>query len=158
MSNKNFDNLNELIQGLALNKVQATKLNKAAGNAMRRVVRANLKNQKDTDGKPFQPRKIQKFNLAKNGKISLNKKMFRGASRSLNQDANADGVSVGYSSVAAKILKIHNEGGKVAFRRGSGKYVAYAMPKREFLGWSDSMTSEVRDSIINEYSKLQGAH
>ncbi len=157
MSNlKDINKISDLIDGLALNNVQATRLNRVAGNAIRRVVRANLKAQKDIHNHPFQPRKKATF-LRKNGKIQLSNKMFTTASRSLNQDANAKGVAVGYSGVAAAILNIHNSGDRVNFKRRSGKNVAYMMPKREFLGWSDAMVQEVRDSIINEYSKLQGA-
>jgi len=154
----NINELADLINGLALNKVQATKLNRTAGNAMRRVVRANLKAQKDIHGKSFEPRKKLKYTKSFSGKISLNKNMLRTASRSLNQFADEKGVALGYSTVASKILKTHNWGANVKFKRSSGKYVSYLMPKREFFGWSDAMIAEVRNSIINEYSKLKGAH
>lgn len=162
---KDIEGLSNLIDGLALNKVQATKLNRAAGNAMRRVVRANLRAQKDISGNLFYPRKKSPNAWKRLGREALNRKMFRTASRSLLQDARAEGVTIGYTQRAGKILRIHNFGESVKFKRRRDprtykqtRYVQYMMPKREFLGWSDAMVQEVRDSIINEYSKLQGAH
>lgn len=153
---KAINDLQQLIASLALNSVQSKELKMAAGNAMRRVIRANLKAQKDIHGKPFKARKKLAYVQAFSGKISLNTKMFAAASRSLNQDANANGVYVGYSTVAAKIFAIHNSGGEVAFKKRSGKYVSYSMTKREFLGWSAEMIKQVETAIVDQYLKFQG--
>jgi len=153
---KTINDLQQLVGSLALNNVQAKKLNVAAGNAMRRVVRGNLKDQKDIRGKSFKARKKSSYVQAASGKISLNTKMFAAASRSLSQDANTNGVSVGYSKVIAKIFAIHNSGGKIAFKKRSGKFIAYAMPKREFLGWSPDMVKQVEDAITTAYLKFSG--
>lgn len=57
------------------------------------------------------------------------------------------------------VLKIHNEGLPYSFYSHKAKrQIHNIMPKREFLGWSPEMVNEVRESIINEYSKLQGVH
>lgn len=154
---KNLNDLQNLVSSLALNAVQAKKLNMSAGNAMRRIVRANLKAQKDTGGKAFSPRKKSTYVRAASGKISLNTKMFRSAGRSLNQDADADGVAVGYSDKFAKIFKIHNFGGNVKFKKKSGKYVSYAMTQRQFLGWNTEMIKQVETAVVDQYLKFQGA-
>jgi phage gpG-like protein len=155
---KDINELQKIVGGLALNTVQAIKLNNAAGNAMRRVVRANLKQQKNIDGSPFKPRKKVKFTTSKRQKVSATTKMFRHSSRSLNQEATASGVIVGYSYKAGKILKIHNIGGRVNFVRGSGKRVSYKMTQRNFIGWSSDMVEEVKNSVIDAYLKMQGVN
>lgn len=156
---ENLNQLQALVNSLAMTKVQAANLNRVAGNAMRRIVRKNIKQQQDIHGKQFKPRKKSNYTQAKSGKISLNTKMFRAAARYLNQDADADGVAVGYSGKAAHVLRKHNAGLAIKFkRRSTGKYVNYKMPKREFLGWSQEMLKEVENSVMNEYLKFAGAH
>ena len=158
---KTFNDLQKLIGSLALNLVQRKKLNIVAGNAMRRVVRSNLKTQKDIHGKSFKgykhPQKNKFKHAVASGKISMNKKMFSVASRLLRQYNTDTSVSIGFNDPAATIFRSHNSGGEISFKRSSGKFVAYAMPKREFLGWSPEMVKQVEKSVIDQYLKFQGA-
>lgn len=153
---KDIEGLSRLIDGLALNKVQATKLNRSASNAIRRVLAKTLREQKDIHGKPLKQRQKVAF-LRSKGKIKRSNKMFTKTARLSVVGSDEHNAYLGFNKKMAKIVQVHNTGGIVKFRRWGGITVQQ-MPKREFFGWSDAMVKEVRDSIINTYSKLQGAH
>lgn len=153
---KDIEGLSRLIDGLALNKVQATKLNRSASNAMRRVLAKTLREQKDIHGKPLKPRSRVAF-LRRGGKIKRSNKMFTKIARLSKVGSDEHNAYVGFNHKMADLVEVHNTGSVVKYKRSNAKWTEQKMPKREFFGWSDAMVKEVRDSIINTYSKLQGA-
>jgi phage virion morphogenesis protein len=157
VSLKDIGELGDLVDGLALNKVQATKLNRIASNAMRRILAKNIRDQKDIHGRPFTPRKKLKLSI-RNNKIKKTGKMFQKVARLSVVESDDKNAYLGFNSKMARIVDVHNMGGVLSFKRSSGKMVIQEIPKREFFGWSDEMVREVRESIINEYSKMQGVN
>lgn len=155
---KSLKRISEMVGGLALNKVQATKLNKATAVVMRKYTKSRFTQEKDIHGKRFRPKKKAKFTQAASGKISLNKKMFIKASKLVSTSADANNASVGWMNKRMNVLKIHNEGLVVDFKHpNTGTRVNYKMPKREFLGWSPEMVKQVEQAVVDQYLKFQGA-
>lgn len=92
---KNLKQLAKMIDGLALNKVQVTKLNRAVAVAMRKYTKSRFTQEQDIHGKKFRPKQKAKFHKQTNGKIVKNKKMFIKASKLLSTSATEDNASVG---------------------------------------------------------------
>lgn len=155
----NLQELSKMINGLALTKVQAVQLNRAATVAMRKVVGKNIRSQKDVYGVAFKPRSKRKFKRSGkyNSKIRLTSKMFTGVIKNSLVKADQKSAFMGFNGKMAYIVRLHNDGGSYKTKMPSGRTSKVLdMPKRQFFGWNEEMMTEVKRAIINKYAKING--
>lgn len=164
------DQIVDLLKSLELSDSDKKKLNRNLANMSRRYFRAQIRAQRDIDGKRYAPRKRRNVTLSKSGKVKTNRNMLTGLSRMLMTAADADGFNVGLAGMAAKVGRIHNEGETVSFPRrmngwfdsksnswkggtkGTGRY---KMPQRPFIGWSKDLVQKIQMEIIKHMEPKQ---
>jgi phage virion morphogenesis protein len=149
-----IQDITKYIESLSLNKQQATRLHRVAGNAMRRIITKNVRSQKNIDGTSMRGRKGTPTYINSKGRIVKNKKMFQKVPRFSRLEVSSNSTEVGFSGKVARIVRTHNEGMSENFRLPSG-VINITMPKREFMGWNKEMQQEVFNSIDAEFLKLK---
>ncbi|MEC4729001.1 phage virion morphogenesis protein [Shewanella sp. D64] len=167
------EHLTAMLEGMALSPSQALALNRTLANRSRQFFRAQIRQQRDIDGTPYQPRSSKRGTRSRlaqkevfNTKSASN--MLMGLSRSLQTYATNDGFEVGLTGLAAKIGREHNEGATLSFTtRINGFYNSrthqweggrrqknnYRMAKRTFIGWTPSLERELMAMMSAELLK-----
>lgn len=163
MEIKTPEELITLLKQVPLEGKEAFNLNKKLANHTRRFFRAQIKAQKDIDGKPYAPRKRRK-GVGKNGKVPTKNNMLMGMSSNLKTNVSEDGFGVGLVGLEGHIAKKHNEGKQVVYTRringffnnktkmwegnAKGPKASYKMPKRTMVGWTPVLKREIAAIIF----------
>lgn len=153
-----------LLEQVPLKGKEKLKLNAELANHTRRFFRAQIRAQRDIDGKAYAPRKRRQNRLNKNGKVGTRTNMLLGMSRNLKTEISSDHFAVGLVGLEGHIMKIHNEGKSVVYTRkingwfnsktnrweGGNKHTksAYKMPKRTAVGWTEKLKRELAQIIF----------
>jgi len=165
MEIKTPEHLITLLKSLDLNDKEKFALNKKLANTTRQQFRAQIRAQKDVDGKPYAPRKRRKTTIDKQGKAKTKGNMLMGMSRNLKTQVSNDAFSVGLVGLEGHIAEIHNQGKSVVYTRringffnsktnswegGSKRKAAYQMPERKMIGWNKALERKIAQIILNE--------
>lgn len=130
---------------------------KNIGEYEAKITRARFISARDPDGKPWRTLNTL-YAKSKKGPGIL-----RGETRSLSQiiwQAGAASVDIGSNEVYARI---HNEGGKIVPKNAAAlvfsmggqtfRVKSVTIPKRQFLGWSETDVAEVK-AIIGDHFQM----
>lgn len=165
--------LTDMLEGAALSPTQKIALNRMLANHARKFFRGQIRQQRDIDGAPYQPRSTKlrtRSRLAQKEVINTNssRNMLAGLSRSLRTQADAAGFEVGLTGIAAKIGREHNDGATLSFatrvkgfydtrtnKWGGGRLQKrnYRMAKRTFIGWTPTLERELMSMMRAELLK-----
>ena len=164
MELKTPEQLVSLLNQVPLTAKEKVALNKELANHTRRYFRSQIRAQRDINNKAYAPRKRRKASFNTNGKVSTSTNMFLGLSRNIKTEVNADSFSVGLAGLEGHIAKVHNQGDSVIYpRRINGWFnaktnsweggknsgtAAYKMPKRTLIGWTNKLTRELTQKIV----------
>jgi hypothetical protein len=155
--------LTAMLDGMVLEPERRLALHRRLANHTRRFFRGQIRQQRDIDGAPYQPRSSRNRTRSRqeqkevfNTKSSSN--MFMGLSRAMKTYADDSGFEVGLTGLAAKIAREHNEGATISFTtRVNGFYDAktnrwgggrkqknhYRLPKRAMIGFTPALEREL---------------
>ncbi len=165
MQMSNPEQLTSAINSLIMSDDNKFKLNRLLANRTRQYFRAQIRQQRDIDGNPYQSRTRRKISTkVKSGakekvhNTQNNKNMLMGISRALKTEVTKDNFEVGVAGVLGNIGRVHNEGREMSFTtRMKGFYNSktnqweggtkvkgnYRMPKRTFIGWTPALEREL---------------
>lgn len=127
-----------------LGPVERRRLMLDIGRELRRSQAARIRDQKDPEGHPFEPRRGQAQGPS-SGRVRS--KMFERLRRfeHFRVIAAGDGVAVGFAGRAGRIARVHHEGLHDEVRPG-GLSVRY--PERRLLGFSTEERERVVDVLL----------
>jgi len=164
MEIKTPEQLISLLKQVPLQGKDKLKLHAKLANHTRRFFRAQVRSQRDVDGKAYAPKKRRQNKVNKNGKIPTRTNMLLGMSRNLKTEISSDHFAVGLVGLEGHIMEIHNEGKSVVYTRkingwfnsktnswegGSKKTKSsYEMPKRTMVGWTKALNLEIQELIF----------
>jgi len=132
----------------ALEPAKRKTLLRDIARTLRRRNQRRITRQVGPDGERWPARKRNSH-----GKVRSTAKMMQGLrqARRLGLKASADGATVGYSGVTARIAEVHQYGGVDAVEPG-GPRVKY--PARPLLGFTAEDLAEARSAILEALSHL----
>ncbi|MFA0155403.1 virion morphogenesis protein [Vibrio sp. 10N.261.46.A3] len=133
------EQLTQMVEGLVMTASQKFELNKRMANRARQFFRAQIRAQREVDGKPYQARSARAISLVRQGaqgkhgakhkrvKVARNTtnagNMLSGFSSGLRTQVSDAHFAVGLTGVAGGIGREHNEGSKISFTtRVNGYY------------------------------------
>lgn len=161
---KTPEQIQGLLESLTLSDKERYKLNVKLANLTRRFFRKQIAQQRDIYGVKYKRRKKPANTFTNSGKhVKANYNMFMGLSRMLQTQVSNDSFSIGLAGVSGKIAQVHNEGQTVSYTRrmnswfntktnrwegGLKSKAIYRMPKRTFIGWSDTLEQQIANEIL----------
>lgn len=176
MPMSNPEQLTSAINSLIMSDDKKFELNRLLANRTRQYFRAQIRQQRDIDGNPYQSRTRRKIStIYRNGgnekafntqNNKNNKNMLMGISRALKTEVTKDNFEVGVAGVLGKIGRVHNEGREMSFTtRMNGYYNSktnqweggtkvkgnYRMPKRTFIGWTPALERELLAMVADYF-------
>lgn len=120
------------------------------GRDLRRSQQARIARQENPDGTAYAPRKPRmvrgKGLRDKAGRVKR-QAMFRKlrTAKFLKVEASAEGLALGYSSRAAYLARVHQEGLPERVARGGPEYT---YPVRKLLGFTDPERQQIIDKVL----------
>ncbi|KMK50478.1 tail protein [[Actinobacillus] muris] len=145
--------LQALVQQLSPQQRKA--LTREIGKQLAQSQRKRIAAQKNPDGTPYAPRKVQK--RVKRGKVKQ-KAMFAKlrTARLMKTRTNGDGVEIGYAGQAGFIADIHQHGKSSRVLRHLNWKVKY--DQRELLGFSGDDQAMIENIVLAHlaYNKKGG--
>lgn len=111
---------------------------------LRRSQQARIKDQRNPDGTPYEPRKPKL--RAKAGRIKR-RAMFAKLRtiQYLKIDADGNGLAVGFAGRVAALARVHQEGETSPVRPGGPRY---KYPVRQLLGFTASEREMIQDRLL----------
>lgn len=114
------------------------------GRELRRSQQARIKDQRNPDGTPYDPRKPKL--RAKAGRIKR-RAMFAKLRTStyLKVEATSSGLAVGFAGRVAAVARVHQDGESAPVRPGGPRY---KYPVRQLLGFTAAEREMIRDKLL----------
>lgn len=172
---KTPEHLVSLFQELPLNSKEKQDLTKDLANITRRFFRNQIRQQKDIHHVPFAPRRRKKLRVKlNNGKAYFQTRakadrLFANLGKKMRTTSSSSGFESGWSGKYGAVGKLHNEGATIPYktrmggwfdeksqrwRGGTEKTGFYALPKREFIGWTPELEQVIAHKILSKMESL----
>jgi len=121
------------------------KLARDIARELRKRQASRIKQQKNPDGSPFEPRKPQA--RAQSGSIRRNVMFTKiRQAKFLKGRGQGDAATVGFAGRVARIARVHQYGLRANVDRNGPKH---NYPERELIGYSDEDRAVIRDMILD---------
>lgn len=130
-----------------LEVTERRRLTRKMATELRRSQRERIRDQKNPDGSPYEPRKRLR---GKSGGIRRRVMFYElSKARWLKVKSTTDSASVGFFGRVARIARIHQQGERDRVGRDGP---VYHYPQRELLGFSERDRALIRDMLIDHIS------